>query len=647
MVTNQLLQGISIGSYRLQTPTVFGPHRANFPEGHLPGSRRVAYYEERAKNSVGMIVVEGAMVCPGEYPYDWALNVWEENAVAAYEKLAATLHKYHTVVIGGLNHYGMQGDSSVTRKPLWAPSPVAEVNSNEIPKIMDEEDIQSLVRGFAFGAEVMKAAGLDGAEVNAGQYSLLRQFLSGLTNFRDDAYGGSLENKCRVVVEVLREVRRTLGTDRLLGLRLCADEYAPWGGIQPSEAKTILNYLAAQVPLDYVAFENGGIYSTNMTFGGDGQPEDYGLAAAREVGSEQKELPQIVGGSLVSLPLMEQALQEFSLIDITRSLIADPKLLKKVQENKEEEIVPCILCKRGCHTHVNTNPVVACSMNPRAGEESKQEFLFGAERKNLAVIGGGPAGMMAALSGLRVGHCVTLFEKEPELGGHYRQFAASSLSLQPTKVLTYFLKNLTFYEQSGQLTIQLQHVFSPEEAAGFDGMVVATGACYEAGAYAGDSKAISLEQILKGKIPSGHRAVVEDALGDQRAVTACRLLIQAGYTVFLVTKNSYQGETLVKIGEFADWFREMHTLGIESFTDSFVGYAGQDRLEIVNKYTETPIVLPGVDIVVSVAAPRVNQKLWRQLIHCSVPVILAGDAVAPRNLQAAIREGYAAIGELR
>lgn len=647
MVTSQLLQGISIGSYRLQTPTVFGPHRLNFPEGHLPGSKRIAYYEERAKNSVGMIVVEGAMVCPGEYPYDWALNVWEENAVAAYEKLAAALHRYDTVIIGGLTHYGMQGDSSVTRKPLWAPSPVAEVNSNEIPKVMDEEDIRSLIHGFAFGAEVMKAAGLDGAEVNVGQYSLLRQFLSGLTNFRTDAYGGSLENKCRIVVEVLQEVRRVLGTERLLGLRLCADEYAPWGGIQPSEAKNILSHLVSQVRLDYVAFENGSIYSANMTFGGDGQPEDYALAAARETGSEHKELPQIVGGSLVSLPIMEQALREFPLVDITRSLIADPELLTKKREKREAEMVPCILCKEGCHTHANTNPVIACSMNPRAGEETKQELPFIGEQKKLAVIGGGPAGLMAALSALRVGHQVTLFEKATELGGHYRQFSAFSPSPQPSKVIDYFLRNLTPYEQSGQLTIQLEHPFLLAEATAFDGMVVATGASYEAGSYQGDARSLSLEQVLAGEIPSGRRAVVEDMLGDQRAVTACRLLVQAGYTVLLVTKNAYHGEKLVKIGEFAAWFGEMHALGIESFTDSFVGYAGRDRLEIFNKYTEKAAVLPGVDIVVSIDAPRVNQELWRQLAHCSVSGILVGDAVAPRNLQAAIREGRSSIRELR
>ena len=646
-MTEKILQAINIGKYRLQNPAVFGPHRLNFPEGHLPGPKRIAYYEERAKCNVGMIVTENINVLAGEYPYDWALNVYEKDAAHALGKLAAAIHKYETVLMGSLNLSGMQGDSSVTRKPLLAPSAVAEVNSNEIPKVIDDDDIKSIKKGFKHGAEVMLEAGFDGVEINAGQNSLLRQFLSGLTNFRGDEYGGSLENKCRLLVEVLADARAVIGDDKLLGLRLCADEYAPWGGIQPNEAKAITEYVVSQVKPDYIAFENGSIFTTNMTLAGWNQPEDYALAAATEAGSGVDDVVKGVGGSLVSLEAIEKALESFQLVDLTRTLIADPQFINKVKSGNVKSIVPCILCKEGCHTAANTNPVVACSMNPIAGEEHKYQAIKPFCKKNIAVVGSGPAGLMATLTALQAGHSVTLFEKAETLGGHYQQFAEHYNSDQPQRVLRYFIDNFADYQENGLLEIKVNHEFTVDDVQGYGAVIVASGADYIANQFQGDAAALSLDDILQGKIPEGKRVVVEDTLGDNRAITACRLLKNAGYEIVLVTKGAYFADKLVKIGEFSQWYGEMAALGITERSNSFVGYAGKDRLEIVNKYNEEKEILDGVDLAVRIETPAVNNKLWNDLQNAGVMRILVGDAVAPRNLQAAIREGYEAVKELR
>lgn len=642
----KVLQEINIGNFKLQNPVVFGPHRLNFPEGHLPGYKRIAFYEERAKGNVGMIVTESAMVLRGEYPYDWALNVYEKGATEAFAKLSAAIHKYNTVAVASLNLQGMQGDSSVTRKPLLAPSAVAEVNSNEIPKVIDIDDIEEIKAGFKYGAEVMVAAGFDGVEINAGQYALLRQFLSGLTNFRADEYGGSLENKCRLLVDVLRDAKAVLGDEKILGLRLCVDEYAPWGGIQPVEAKAIAEYIVKNVKLNYIAFENGGIFSTNMTMAGYNQPEDYALAAATEAGSDI-DVPLGVGGSLVSLESIEKALNSFQLVDLTRTLIADPEFINKVKSGNTEAIVPCILCKEGCYTQVNTNPVVACSMNPIAGEEYRFKPLKAFGVKKLAVVGSGPAGLMATLTVLKVGYSVDLFEKSGFLGGHFQEFSDNFNSSKPAEVLKYFVKNFAEYESSGNLKILLNREFKANEAPSYDAVIVATGADYKPAVYNGDVKVLSVDDVLAGKIPEGSMAAVEDTLGDNRGITVCRILKNAGYDITLVTHDAYFLGKMVKIGEFSQWYGEMAALGITEKTHSRIGYAGKNKLEIINKYTEKSEILPGVDIVVRVETPQVNNVLWNQLADSGVMRILVGDAVAPRNLQAAIREGYFAIKELR
>lgn len=646
-MTEKILQAINIGSFRLQNPAVFGPHRVNFPEGHLPGAKRIAYYEERAKGGVGMIVTEGAMVLPGEYPYDWALNVYEHGAVAAFSQLAAAIHKYDTVLVGSLNLCGMQGDSSVTRRPLLAPSAVAEVNSNEIPKVIDADDLAAIKEGYEFGAAVMNHAGFDGVEINAGQGSLLRQFLSGLTNFRGDEYGGSLENKCRLAVEVLQAARAVIGDNKILGLRMCADEYAPWGGIQPAEAKELVKYITDRVAVDYVAFENGSIFTTNMTWAGSNQPEDYALAAAREAGSDISYIRQCVGGSLVSCRMIAKALEDFPLVDITRALIADPQFLEKIKAGNEKAIVPCILCKEGCHTAANTNPVVACAMNPIVGEEHKYQPIKPRRRRSIAVAGSGPAGLQATLTALQSGHTVTLYEQGAALGGHFAKFADHSGCEYFGRVLKYFTANFAEYEKGGLLTVKLNCEMTAADAADYDAVVVASGADYTAAEYDGGAVSVSIDDILAGKIPDGSRAVVEDTLGDNRCITACRLLKNAGYDITLVNRDAYFAAQLVKIGEFSQWYGEMAALGIEQRSNAYIGYAGKDKLEIINKYNEETEILPGVDIAVKVATPQVNNKLWQELQGVKVAKILAGDAVAPRNLQAAIREGYQAIKELR
>src|SRR5262249_37474197 len=196
-----------------------------------------------------LIVLEEAFVHPSSHPYERALRGDDPAIVPAYRRLAERLHAAGALAIAQLGHAGMQGSGHVRKRVLWAPSAVPNPATLEMPKVMEPEDVAACVAGFALAARHATAGGLDGVEVNAGQHSLVRQFLSGLTNQRDDAYGGDPERRLTFAREVIAAVRREVGSG-IVGLRLCCDELAPWAGIKPEDAPELAAALVDGV--DYV-----------------------------------------------------------------------------------------------------------------------------------------------------------------------------------------------------------------------------------------------------------------------------------------------------------------------------------------------------------------------------------------------------------
>src|SRR5690242_20147013 len=194
----RLLDPLPLGSARAANRVLFGPHETNLGRGRALSAAHLAYYEERARGGTGVLVAEEASVHPSDWPYERAPLATECGP--GWADLAALGSRHGTVVLAALGHAGGQGASAYSQRELWAPSAVPEVNTREVPKVMEAEDIAAVVSGFADATRRAVAAGLDGVEINAGQHSLVRQFLSGLTNTRDDGYG---EDRLRFAREVL------------------------------------------------------------------------------------------------------------------------------------------------------------------------------------------------------------------------------------------------------------------------------------------------------------------------------------------------------------------------------------------------------------------------------------------------------------
>ncbi|MGI5472190.1 mycofactocin system FadH/OYE family oxidoreductase 1 [Streptomyces sp. CA-132043] len=402
---------------------VFGPHETNLARRRAVSDRHVAYYERRAAGGAGLIVTETASVHASDWPYERAPLA--ADCAPGWAATAAACHAHGSLVVAGLGHAGSQGSSAYSQSALWAPSRVPDVASRELPMELEEPEIRQLRAAFVGSAGRAVAADLDGVELDAGPYSLLRQFLSGLTNHREDRYG---TDRALLVREVVTAVRAEIGTDHILGLRLSCDELAPWAGITPEHATEIAAALAPH--LDYITVVRGSAMNTSAYRPDLHTDPGFNMDLARTVRAAVAGAARVVlQGSVVDPAQAQQALDSGAacLVEMVRAQIAEPRLVALWRAGSGARIRPCVLCNQRCQVRDSRNPVVSCVAEPRSGHETQDPPAEGHDgtARDVLVVGGGPAGLEAARVLAGRGHRVELAERRAELGGALRTAAAT------------------------------------------------------------------------------------------------------------------------------------------------------------------------------------------------------------------------------
>ncbi|WP_405414626.1 FAD-dependent oxidoreductase [Pseudonocardia alni] len=474
---------VDLRGRRAPSRVLFGPHETNLGDAARGiTADHVAYYAARAAGGAGIVVVEPGSVHASDHPYAYApaafptaspgpaaspgsaaasgrvemqlsgscgsfapaeLHLGDRDgarvpAAAGWAAVVAACRPHGTLVLAGLAHAGGQGSSAHSGHPLWAPSPVPDVVSREVPVAMGAAEIGAVVRGFADAARAAVDSGVDGVEISAGQHSVLRQFCSGLTNRRDDAYG---RDRTLLLREVLDAVRAAIGPDPLLALRLCVDELAPWAGITPDDGLALARAVADRV--DLLVPVVGSALSIAATRPDLHTPEAFLRARCgglrRALGGATT---VVLAGSVVTPALAEDALSsgDADIVEMTRAQVADPRLVALTRAGTPERIRPCLLTNALAAARDPRNPVVGDELEPRSGHERTDpdpdpsrsaergpdaaagpghrdaERGVGARRPVL-VVGGGPAGLEAARTLALRGHPVTLHERTDRLGG--------------------------------------------------------------------------------------------------------------------------------------------------------------------------------------------------------------------------------------
>lgn len=439
----QLLAPGRIGSLTLRNRIIMAPMGSNFAEsdGHC-GERIQAYYEARARGGAGLLIMG---VCSVAFPAGTAepyqVGVSSDAFLPGLSRLAERVHQHGAKIAMQLQHAGKTSVRDMAEgRQLWVPSvpPVlqsdmmAALTSEELAnfvssmkrraegspiRVMDRADIAQMNDWFASAAELAKRAGFDGVELHAAHGYIIAGFLSGYYNQRDDEYGGPLENRARLLLEIIAAARARVGAEFALWLRLDAQELHTPGGIDLEDAKAVAR-MAQAAGVDAVSVSASARITSGEVFTEAPlvhQPSgfmEWTAALKRSV-----DVPVIAVGR-IEPEAAEAALKrgDCDFIAMARKLLADPDLPNKLLNNQQNTIRPCIYCYV-CVSQIFVNERVKCAVNPMTGHEFEYVITPCEQPKHIVVVGAGPAGMEAARVASARGHRVTLLERSDRLGG--------------------------------------------------------------------------------------------------------------------------------------------------------------------------------------------------------------------------------------
>ncbi|WP_150303707.1 oxidoreductase [Pseudomonas saliphila] len=442
MTYSHLLGPARLGSLELRNRIIMAPMGSNFAESDGScGERIQAYYEARAAGGAGLLIMG---VCSIAYPAGTAepyqVGISDDKYLPGLTRLAERVHKHGAKIAAQLQHAGKTATRDLAEgRELWVPSMpprfktdmMASLTPEEIgsfisaskPKtspgirIMAKPDIEQMIEWFASAAERAQKAGFDGVEIHAAHSYIIAGFLSAYYNKRDDEYGGSLENRARLMLEVLHETRRRTGKDFGVWLRLDAYELHTEGGITLEECKAFASMAEAAgadaVSISAYAATTNGVAFTEAPL--VQKPAGF-LDWAAEV-KQAVSIPVIAVGRL-SPDAADKAIAEgqCDFVAMARKLLADPELPNKLARDDAAAIRPCIYCYV-CVSQIFVNERVKCAVNPFTGHESQRVITPAEKPQHILIVGAGPAGLEAARLGSLRGHRVTVVERSGRLGG--------------------------------------------------------------------------------------------------------------------------------------------------------------------------------------------------------------------------------------
>lgn len=640
-----LFSPLKIGSVVVPNRINFAAHLTNLSENHQISENHICYYRERARGGCGLITTEELTVHPSDLAYDKLVDAFDPNVIPGFQRLTRTIHKYDTRIFAQLNHNGMQADGKISRLPVWGPSAGRDPLFRECAQEMEIENIWECTEYFVKSAGHVVDGGFDGIELQLGHSSLIRQFLSPATNHRQDEYGGSFDNRLRFALEVINAVRKHVGSDYTLGVRLNADEMHPRGGLTHEDAKRVAMRLEASGQIDFIDISLGTFHNLFLVEGSMHTPLAYTVPLSAGIRSVVT-IPVYASNRINDPHLAEKILEDGQgdMVNMVRALIADPELPNKARDNRDDDIRHCIACNQGCIGRMGMGYTIGCMQTPVTGNERKLgtgTVSLCKQPKKVVVIGAGPAGLETARMAALRKHQVILFEKNDEVGGQ-NLLAAKAAGRQEIQGVTRWLSN-----QVGKLDIDLRlgRAVDVDMVLGEkpDAVVVATGSLPKEKPFPGDYSppdVVTTRQILTGEAEAGQKVLLIDLNGHHHGTGMAEFLADRGKTVHVLTPALFQGGAL---GPLQDLYLTRQRLALKGVTctpDIAVLEIQRTLVKGLNVYSNEMIDFEGHDTVVLAAGNTADDALYLALKGKVKEIYRIGDCVAPRLTDSAIADGH-------
>lgn len=636
---SHLFSPIKVGKTVVKNRVFMPPISTNLADKGYVTDALVAHYAARAKGGVGLIVTEVTTVEPTYIYLPGDMSIHDDSFIPGWKKLTEAVHQYDCKILPQLFHPAYMAFPIPGTPRLIAPSNVGPYYAKEAPRSVTKEELKVIIKQFGEAALRVKTAGADGVEIHAAHaHGLLGGFLSPLYNKRTDEYGGDISCRLRLTLEVIEEVRKMCGKDFIIDVRISGDEYTD-GGLNINDMIYVSKTLE-KAGVDMLHVSGGTTIARGSSIPAPGTKMGSHALLSEEI-KKHVSIPVATVGRITEPWIADELIanDKADICMIGRANLCDAEFVNKAMSGHVEDIRPCIGCLR-CLTGIMFGKRVSCTINPSLEIENEDTIKEAEEKKNILVIGSGPAGMEAAFVAHKRGHHVVLCEKDDKLGGEMNLAAVPIAKQDLTLVIKYMAHKLEGVDVrlNTEVTLEmLKNEFKDYE------VIAGTGASpIVINPFTQFKSWMTADDVLAGRAFPGRKIVI---IGG--GSVGCET---ADYLAPLIN-DLFPRNRDVTILEMADGVmmnesgpgrsllvRRMMEKGVKIITSAKVDSVTETEIN----YTQDDVThtIKDADTLIFAAGYKKNQAVEEMLEESGLNYHMIGDAHEIGNIKTAITEAY-------